>query len=138
CRGSRRIATCASCSCAGSCASGSRGLPMTRRFDRAFDPCVMAALALGLSVVTIAFGERIGINGGQGWDGMGYVLWSRAWNTEVLGKGITVYHAQRILPSALIHYAGFRDTIFGFQVLNAVMMTGTMVLWERTARRLPR
>jgi hypothetical protein len=105
---------------------------------RRFDPWVMAALALGLSIVTIAFGERIGINGGQGWDGMGYVLWSRAWNTEVLGKGVTLYHAQRILPSALIHYAGFQDPIFGFQILNTVMMTGTMVLWQHTARRLPR
>ena len=54
------------------------------------DAVGMAVLVAVLAVLTIAVGERIGINGGLGWDGMGYALWAREFPHEVLEKGVTV------------------------------------------------
>ena len=112
--------------------------------SRRYDLYVMAAITAVFGVVTVAWGERIGINGGRGWDGMGYTLWARDFSSEVLDKGVTIYHAQRLLPSALIHYAlsathadaTDAHVIFGFQLLDVIVMVATVVIWNRVARTL--
>ncbi|MDB4956228.1 MAG: hypothetical protein JWO36_3797 [Myxococcales bacterium] len=111
--------------------------------SRRYDLSIMAAITAVFGIVTIACAERIGINGGQGWDGMGYTLWARDFSHEVLQKGVTIYHAQRLLPSALIHYALTATgtatdarVIFGYQIVDVIAMVGTAVLWSRVARTL--
>ncbi len=96
------------------------------------DAVGMAVLVAVLAVLTIAVGERIGINGGLGWDGMGYALWAREFPHEVLEKGVTVYHAQRQLPPALVHYVlRTDDVIRGFQLLDAGCLVIAAYLWGR-------
>ena len=96
------------------------------------DALWMAGAALALAVLTIAVGERIGVNGGLGWDGMGYALWARDFGHEVLDKGVTVYHAQRQLPPALVHYVVRTDDVVrGFQLLDAACLVVAAYLWGR-------
>jgi hypothetical protein len=89
----------------------------------------------------LAFGESIGINGGQGWDGMGYTDWARHFYQEVIASGLTHYHSQRVLPSAIVHYAlrvagrptEVRDVILGFKLLNTALLASAAVLWAHLA-----
>ncbi len=98
------------------------------------DAVGMAALVALGAFLTIAFGERIGVNGGLGWDGMGYALWARDFAHEVLEKGVTVYHAQRQLPPAIVHYAlRTDDVVRGFQLLDAGCLVIAAYLWGRIA-----
>ncbi|HEX5057768.1 MAG TPA: hypothetical protein VFV99_00350 [Kofleriaceae bacterium] len=98
---------------------------------------VMAALVLAVCIVTILVGERIGVNGGQGWDGIGYTQWAQDFDTNVLHTGLTKYHTQRILPSATVYYAlralGVTRTvphvISAFLVLNTLLLTLGAVIW---------
>jgi hypothetical protein len=111
----------------------------------------MVAIVLGGAVLTIALGERIAVNGGQGWDGMSYTTWAGAFWDRVIVAGLSRYHSQRVLPSALVHYglrlAGVtpdvRQTIAGFQVLDTVALgiaalcwahLGEVMGWRRPAR----
>src|SRR5262249_56758480 len=68
------------------------------------DAAMMVGVVLVLCVLSIAFGERIGINGGQGWDGMAYTAWAEDFWQRVIVEHLTRYHSQRVLPSALVHY----------------------------------
>lgn len=112
-----------------------RAEPAHRPWRR--DAVTMAAIVVVGCVATISFGERIGVNRGQGWDGMSYVAWAEAFWRRVVEDGLTRYHAQRVLPSAIVHYGlrGARATpdlahvIAGFQVLNTVVLAGAAVLW---------
>jgi len=98
----------------------------------------MVAIVGVLAVVTIAIGERIGVNAGQGWDGMSYVQWAQDL-PRTLARGVDVYHAQRLLPSSLAWLAGARrvpHVIFAFQVLDAVALAGAALAWAGIARSL--
>src|SRR3569833_991808 len=55
---------------------------------------MVALVALG-GVLAIAFGERIGINAGQGWDGISYTEWARDF-ARVLHDGLTHCLALRV------------------------------------------
>lgn len=67
---------------------------------------VMIAIVALTGAATIVWGERIGVNDGQGWDGQAYVEWSRSFFHEVVDAGLTHYHAQRVLPSAAVAALG--------------------------------
>src|SRR5262249_4062660 len=67
------------------------------------DAFLMAAIVGVLAITTIAFGERIGVNAGQGWDGMSYTRWAVDFPTAVVKHGVSPYEAQRVLPSAIVH-----------------------------------
>ena len=95
------------------------------------DALWMAAAALALGVATIAVGERIGINHGTGWDGAGYTRWARDFPGEVLDKGVTVYQAQRVLPSLLVGALPLDDVVLGFQLLDAACLVVAAYLWGR-------
>ncbi len=101
------------------------------------DAAAMVAIVLALCVVTIALGERIGVNGGQGWDGMSYTTWAEAFWDRVVVAGLTRYHSQRVLPSALVH-GGLRllhlptdpaHVIAGFQLLNSLALALATLAW---------
>ena len=97
----------------------------------------MAAIVLGLCLVTLKLGERIGINDGQGWDGMGYTAWAQDFWQHIVVEGVSRYSAQRVLPSAVVHYAmraaGVAPTahhaIAGFQALDTTVLVIAAALW---------
>ena len=104
----------------------------------------MAAIVLALGVLEIAFGERIGINGGQGWDGQAYTQWAVDFPHQVVAHGLTQYYAQRVLPSAAIYYAshalGVAPTvphaIFAFQLLDLAMLVASALVYAHLATRV--
>jgi hypothetical protein len=104
------------------------------------DAVMMASLVAALCALTIAFGERIGVNGGVGWDGIAYVEWASDFWQRVVVHGLTQYHSQRVLPSAVVHYA-LRATggistariIHAFQILDSAALVASGVLWAHLA-----
>ena len=107
------------------------------------DAITMIALVAAAAAVMIAWGERIGVNGGQGWDGQSYVAWARDF-PGAMRAGITMYQSQRVAPSALIYYVlgglGIARTVsnvlLAFQVLDAAALVGSGVALIRIARTL--
>ncbi len=99
----------------------------------------MAAIVIALGAATMLFGERIGVNRGQGWDGETYVRWAADFHRELFDVGTTRYQAQRVLPSAVVHHAlrlaGVRPTIpnivVAFQLLDLALLVLAAVLWAR-------
>ena len=103
----------------------------------------MVAIVVALGVAQIAFGERIGINGGQGWDGQAYTSWSLDFPARVIDAGLTQYYAQRVVPSAAVWALGrvlgvaptVPHAIVLFQIWNLAMMAGAALLWALIASR---
>jgi hypothetical protein len=106
----------------------------------------MAGLVIVLGMVAALFGERIGINAGQGWDGQAYTQWSLDFPARVLDDGLTRYYAQRVLPSAVVYGAArlfgvaptIADHIRVFQVMNLVLLAGAAALWAHLATAVMR
>jgi hypothetical protein len=104
----------------------------------------MVALVAVLAIATIAWGERIGVNGGEGWDGRAYAAWARDFPGEVLGHGVTAYQSQRVVPSAIVYYAmaalgvahSRAHVIAAFQGFDALALIATALLLYRIARTL--
>jgi hypothetical protein len=110
-------------------------MPQTR-----LDPWLMAGVIAVGAAITIAFGERIGVNGGLGWDGSAYGAWAQVfWPT--LERGLSAFQAQRILPSGIIYYAlgaigaprSTINVIHAFQVYDALLMVTVAFTWSRIA-----
>src|ERR1700733_15211101 len=95
---------------------------------------MLAIVAIGCAI-TIAWGERIGVNHGEGWDGQAYAQWARDFPHAVLDVGVTPYQSQRVLPSAIV-YASHAGAIFGFQLLDALALLVTAALLARIAHVL--
>jgi hypothetical protein len=103
----------------------------------------MVALVALLVVVTIALGERIGVNNGEGWDGQAYSSWARDFDL-VLRGGVTRYQAQRVVPSAIVYYAhaalgvahARAAVIVSFQILDGLALVASAWLLYRIARAL--
>ncbi len=104
------------------------------------DAWIMVALVAAAAGLTIAFGERIGVNGGLGWDGKTYGGWAVSY-WRAMAKGVTEFQAQRVLPSGIVHYLlrafGVTRTvphvILGFQLFDALLLVGSAVVWWRIA-----
>jgi hypothetical protein len=102
---------------------------------------VMAGVVLLVGLAATLFGERIGINRGQGWDGQAYVAWGQDFGARVLHDGVTAYLAQRVLPSAIVYAAdhvlgiegSIPNVIRAFQVLDLAMLVAAAVLWAHLA-----
>src|SRR5690348_2154702 len=108
---------------------------------------MLVLVALG-AAITIAWGERMGIHHGEGWDGVAYASWARDFPHRVLDAGVTAFQAQRVLPSAIIYgtltalgIATAPHVIVAFQVLNGLALvitaaalagTATALGWSRT------
>lgn len=107
------------------------------------DGLAMAVLVAVGGALAIAFAERIGINDGQGWDGMSYAQWAQDL-PQALREGLTQYHAQRVLPSAAVWAAlklagAVHDNphvLRGFAVLDVVVLAASAALWARIATLL--
>ncbi|HUS27443.1 MAG TPA: hypothetical protein VMZ53_03010, partial [Kofleriaceae bacterium] len=98
----------------------------------------MAALLVLLAICTALFGERIGINAGQGWDGETYIRWIAHFKIHLIDRGTDAYHAQRVLPSGVLHLVmralHLRGTVPQMIALyywfDAVMLVVAAVLWS--------
>jgi hypothetical protein len=103
---------------------------------------MIAAVAL-LAVMTIGWGERIGVNHGAGWDGQAYVSWARDF-PAAMRAGFTVYQSKRVVPSAIVYGAlralgsprSDRDVIVAFQVLDALALIASALFLHLIARTL--
>lgn len=106
----------------------------------------MAALVAALGALTLVFGERIGVNAGQGWDGLSYMRWSDQFWHRVVELGVTDYQAQRVLPSlivyAIAHPLGIAPTVANhlvvFELVDLFMLVGSAVIWAHLALRVMR
>jgi hypothetical protein len=105
---------------------------------------MMVGTVVAFCVVTVLLGERIGVNQGQGWDGMGYTSWAQDFSRHVLTEGVTHYYSQRLLPSGIVgvglHATGAAPTvpnvILGFQILDSLALIAAAVIWTRIAAAL--
>ncbi len=104
----------------------------------------LIALAGLLAWASFAFGERIAIRDGLGWEGEMYWNWVKDLRHEVFDVGIDAYCIQRILPSAILHYS-FRlfhvqptivNTLRGFATLNLLSIMAVAYFWCATANHL--
>jgi hypothetical protein len=104
----------------------------------------MAAIVAALCVVTLVWGERIGINGGMGWDGETYVRWAGDFPRQMFDFGTTRFHAQRVAPSAavwgLLTLAGAKATlptiVGAFRWLDAALLVAASGVWAHLALRM--
>ena len=104
----------------------------------------LVAAVLVAATLNHVFSEKIGVNRGLGWDGRHYGAWAVDFHGEVLSKGLNAYYAQRLLPSATVHYSlrllgiepNVQNVINGFGVLNIACLTLCAWLWVLTARHL--
>jgi hypothetical protein len=103
---------------------------------------MVALVALG-GALAIAFGERIGINQGQGWDGISYTQWAQDF-ARVVHDGLTRYHAQRVLPAAAVYEAlqvagaahDVPHVLRAFAVLDVAVLAVAAALWAQLAATL--
>jgi hypothetical protein len=108
---------------------------------RRTDLAVMIAIVVVGGAITIGWGERIGVHDGEGWDGMAYAAWARAFPKAVLETGLNEYQCDRVLPAAAVYYAlsavGASHTaghvIAAFQILDLLALVATAVLLVRIA-----
>ena len=104
------------------------------------DLIAMIAIVVGGCAVTLAYGERIGIHGGEGWDGASYAAWGRDL-PATLADGVTAFQSERMLPSAVVYYAlgalgiarSAGNVIHGFQILDASALVVSAWLLGRIA-----
>ncbi len=89
-------------------------------------------------------GEIIAVNKGFGWDGYNYGMFAWQFYKLLDTPVLDPYLAQRVLPSAIIHYAmrlfaiplNYSNVLQGFIVLNTVCITAAGWFWAATMQRL--
>ena len=104
----------------------------------------MIAIVLVGGALAIAFGERIGIFRGLGWDGQAYAAWAKDFPHEILDVGVTTYQCQRVLPSAVLYYAmaaigaahSEPNVIVAFQLLDLAALAISALLLGLVAKQL--
>jgi hypothetical protein len=102
---------------------------------------IMIAIVVLAGAATIWWGERIGVNDGEGWDGQAYVEWSQSFFQRVVDTGLTHYHAQRVLPSATVAALGsvlgvaptIANHIVLFAWLGLALLVVAAVVWLHLA-----
>ncbi len=108
------------------------------------DAGLIVALVAALCAVTLLWGERIGINGGMGWDGESYVRWAADFPNQIFDLGTTRYHAQRVAPSAAVWglmslvgvKATFGNVVLAFRWLDAALLVAAAGVWAHLALRM--
>jgi hypothetical protein len=104
----------------------------------------MLAVMLLIGVANILWAERLTVNGGFGWDGVLYGGWAKDFYNSIFVQRVPEYYAQRILPSAIVHY-GLRlfrvpltdnNIILGFDVYNLLLILLSVYVWGLIADKL--
>src|SRR5450759_2625136 len=63
---------------------------------------LMILIVLALGLLNFFWGEKVPAGGGFGWDGVLYADMVRNLDSMISGGQLSSYHAQRILPSAIV------------------------------------
>lgn len=85
------------------------------------------------------FAEKIAVNNGLGYDGVGYAELAANFDKLIVSQKIDSYRMQKIIPSVLIHYSFLllhmeftpRNIIRGFQVLNSILLIISFFVWQK-------
>ena len=97
----------------------------------------MVSVMLLIGLANILWAERLTFNGGLGWDGTLYGGWVKDFYGSIFIQGVPQYYAQRILPSAIVHY-GMRlfrvpletkNIIHAFDVYNLLLILLSVYFW---------
>src|SRR4051812_37912658 len=105
---------------------------------------LMAVAMLLAGIPNIFWAEKLTVGGGFGWDGVLYGAWVRNFFRLVFIDRVPEYNLQRIVPSAILHYAlrlmGIARTdaniLRGFDIYNLVLLTIGAWVWGLIADRL--
>ncbi|MEY2490462.1 MAG: hypothetical protein QOC70_2404, partial [Verrucomicrobiota bacterium] len=116
---------------------------------------LMTLVMLLIGVASILWAEKLEINQGFGWDGVGYATWAKNFYQSVIIDKVPDYYVKRILPSAIVHYgsrlvtAPFlpdakRDAILNesrnvvrcFDLYNLLLVLVAVSTWGLIAREL--
>ena len=106
---------------------------------------VLSMLLFG--IFSFLFAALIPIGHGYGWDGLNYGTWAQDFYNRIIVEGVHSYHAQRILPSAIIHYTMrlfevsmdpqheieifkiSQNIITGFKIYNLILLVFGTYVW---------
>jgi hypothetical protein len=103
---------------------------------------ILAGLVIGLSGVS--FSEKIPVARGFGWDGESYGLLAQNFYHRYADIGLNAYQAQRLLPSAIVHYT-LRflsiprtplNVVYAFGLLTSLVLGLAAWMWCRIADNL--
>lgn len=102
---------------------------------------LMVLLVLTLGVVNFLWGEHVPAGGGFGWDGVLYAEMVRNLDSMISNGLLSGYHAQRILPSAIVRcmlllsHLSMSDAniIRSFELYNLAILLGACWVWKRVS-----
>lgn len=102
---------------------------------------LMILVVVVLGLLNFFWGEKIPAGGGFGFDGVRYAEMVRHLDSMVSGGQLSSYHAQRILPSAIVRsmmlLSGIAmsdlSIIRFFELYNLFLLVGACLVWKRVA-----
>lgn len=102
---------------------------------------LMLLIVLTLGILNLLWGEKVPAGGGFGWDGVLYGEMVRHLDSMIAEGRISAYHAQRILPSAIVRamllFSGSSMTdaniIRAYEIYNLSLLVGACFVWKRVA-----
>ena len=116
---------------------------------------LMTLVMLLIGLANIIWAEKLQINQGFGWDGVGYAAWAKDFYQTVIINKVPDYYVKRILPSALVHYgrrlatAPFfsgakrhailnenRNIVLSFDLYNLLLLLVAVSTWGLIANEL--
>ncbi len=103
-----------------------------------------ALLMLVVGMLNVIWGEKLAVNGGFGWDGALYAAWAKDFYTSIFVQKVPEYYVQRIVPSAIVHYAlrlfsiplSNHAVILGFELYNLALILISVWIWCLIADKL--
>ena len=108
--------------------------------QRGYSFALMLLIIAAVGIISVAWGEKIPINGGLGWDGRAYTSMAQSLNL----RAFDTYYFQRTLPSILVHFAlvvsrqplDDQHVILAFGLLNLGAMLLACILYRGIADEL--
>jgi hypothetical protein len=105
---------------------------------------IMIFIISALCLYNFIFGEKFPADGGLTWSGIRYAEMVRHLDSMISGGLLSEYHAQRVLPSAIIRsMLLFTETsmsdqhiIRGFELYNSALLIGACFVWKRIANKM--
>ncbi len=107
-------------------------------------PYYALAILLVFGLIQIAWGERVPMNAGTGWDGAEYANTTIGFPGNIFRKQLDSYAVQRIIPEAVVN-SGLRvlglersieNVIKGFEVYNLILLLTSAIIWSLLAENL--
>jgi len=104
----------------------------------------IAAFVAGYGIWYLKYGETVSVQRGLGWDGIHFAAYAKDFSRVVGERGVSPYHAQKLLPPLLVHgllrltgkVGTDQEIIFFFRALTIAELTGAALLWGVISRNL--